>query len=541
MRTAPSSTEVLRPTYARNATLVAAQRAVVDVGILFRFRKQAVRRRHLARVMSLVFLGITLAVAVTPALLPNAGTGDGKSFDIFLLMPTAMAGFLVLAMSSAIASGGGRELIARDQASPYPVSPTTDHLGALLMAPLNIAWMVQAWVLMGSMAFSFGPDRLAQAQIVMLLWLVFATALGQVVAWSMEAVRRWRGGIFVTRGLLVAVAIVAGDIQLTGNISNVLDRVPTLWFFVGATNGWTLRWALTVVVLVAATLVATVLGAVPAHLAARHMPRDEARMETDIHSPRPLARTVLGTLVRTDRASVWRSVPMRRGVMVLAVGPGLVAIFGNLPWSSMTILPGLVASGGALLFGVNAWCLDGRGSLWRENLPVSPVTMFDARAWVLFEFLATASLITIALGALRAGTPNPQELAAVLCTLVVVLLQVVGAALRWSIKNPYPVDLRSARATPAPPAAMVGYSARLATSTTITSLFFSGAAHVPDWRLSVIIAMPCLMWSVGPRAPDPRTLVRPGGPGPGGQHRRRLNDRNQRPSALARRPHSGTA
>ena len=46
-----------------------------------------------------------------------------------------------------------------------------------------------------------------------------------------------------------------------------------------------------------------------------------------------MPRTVLGILVRADRASVWRSVPMRRGVLVLAVGPGLVALFGNLPWS----------------------------------------------------------------------------------------------------------------------------------------------------------------------------------------------------------------
>jgi hypothetical protein len=492
--TAPSSTEVSVPPHIPEGLLTAARRAVVDVGILFRFRRQAVRRRHLARVVSLVFLGVTLGVAIVPAFVPGAG-GPDKAFDIFLLMPTAMAGFLVLAMSSAIASGGGRELLSRDQAGPYPISPTTDHLGALLMAPLNIAWMVQAWVLLGSTAFSLGHHNLVQAQIVMVLWLVLSTALGQVMGWSMEPVRRCRGGIFVTRGLLVAVALTAGVVQLTGNTAHVLDQVPTLWFFLGAIDGWSFRWALTVGVLLAVTAVAVVLGAVPTHLAARRMARDEARMETDLHPPRRLPRSVLGILVRTDRASVWRSVPMRRGVMVLAVGPGLVAIFGNLPWSSMTILPGLVASGGALLFGVNAWCLDGRGSLWRENLPVSPLTMFDARAWVLFEFLATASLITIALGALRAGMPNAEELAAVVCTVVVVLVQVVAAALRWSIKNPYPVDLRSARATPAPPAAMVGYSARLATSTTITSLLFSGAAHVPDWRLSVTIAIPCLMWS----------------------------------------------
>ena len=91
--------------------------------------------------------------------------------------------------------------------------------------------------------------------------------------------------------------------------------------------------------------------------------------------------TVLGILIRTDRASVWRSVPMRRGMLVLAIGPGLVAVFGDLRWSQMTILPGLVASGGALLFGVNAWCLDGRGALWRENLPAAPTALFDARGW----------------------------------------------------------------------------------------------------------------------------------------------------------------
>ncbi len=37
---------------------------------------------------------------------------------------------------------------------------------------------------------------------------------------------------------------------------------------------------------------------------------------------------------RLDRASVWRSVPMRRGITVLGVGPGLVAMIGNMSWSS---------------------------------------------------------------------------------------------------------------------------------------------------------------------------------------------------------------
>jgi hypothetical protein len=355
--------------------------------------------------------------------------------------------------------------------------------------------MLQAWILLGSMAFSFGLKNLFQAQLVMVLWLVFSTCLGQVVAWATEALRRGPYGIAMTRALLGALALSAGVVQLTHHTNAALDKVPTVWVFRGAVSGWGPRWWTAVGFLLVGIVVATVLGAVPAHLAARRMPRDEARMETDQHEPRPMARTVLGTLIRGDRASVWRSVPMRRGVLVLALGPGLVAIFGNLPWPSMTILPGLVASGGALLFGVNAWCLDGRGALWRENLPVAPTVLFDARAWVLTEFLASAALITIGVGALRAGIPNAQEFSALTCTLVVVLLQVVGASLRWSLAHPYPVDLRSARATPAPPAAMVGYSTRLAVSTTVTSLIFSGCARVPEWRLSIVIAIPCVMWS----------------------------------------------
>ena len=42
---------------------------------------------------------------------------------------------------------------------------------------------------------------------------------------------------------------------------------------------------------------------------------------------------------RIDRGSVWRSVGMRRGLLVLGVGPGLVALVAGLPWSTVTLLP----------------------------------------------------------------------------------------------------------------------------------------------------------------------------------------------------------
>ena len=68
----------------------------------------------------------------------------------------------------------GRELLPRDWATPYPVSPTTDHLGALLMAPLNIAWLVQAWAALAATAYVVtARPALLGALVLVLLWAVF--------------------------------------------------------------------------------------------------------------------------------------------------------------------------------------------------------------------------------------------------------------------------------------------------------------------------------------------------------------------------------
>lgn len=489
MPTAASWTEVL------GHALADGRRAVADVGHLVRFRAVTVRRRRSSIGFVLGFLALTTAAAVVPAYTPGAGA-DGRAFDLLLLLPTALAGFLGLAVVSAVASGGGRELLDRDPATVLPVSPTTDHLGALLLAPLNIAWLLQAWTLLGTTAYALGPDHLLTAQVVVLLWLAVATAVAQVVAWTFEGVRRAPHGIAGVRLVTLALLGVALGLQMADALITVLDSLPTRRVVVGMVGGASWSWGATVAALLAALVVAVVLGAVPAHVAARRAPRDELRAESGRYAARRLPRSDLAALVRTDRGSVWRAVPMRRGIAVLAIGPGAVALLGGLPWSTMTILPGLVASGGALLFGVNAWCLDHRGGLWRESLPVEPGTVFAARAWVLAEFLLAASAVTVLLAAVRAGIPSSAELTALLCTVVVVTVQVVGAAMRWSARRPYAVDLRSARATPAPPLAMVGYSTRLALSTTLTGLVFSGLARVPAWEVSVLVAVPFVCWSL---------------------------------------------
>ncbi len=491
MPTVASSTDPVRA-----ARLVTTRRAVADVGHLVRFRASAVRRRSTFRWGAGLLLVVTLAAATLPALLPGAG-GSGKAFDVVLLLPTALAAFLALGIVSAAASGGGRELITREVSAIFPISPTTDHLGALLLAPLNIAWLLQTWMLFGSTAYALGDQvGLACAQVVVLLWVATATATAQAVAWGLEAARRMPHGVLGVRALALALLGAALGLQLSGSLLSLFDRVPTQWVVIGMVTGFDARWLQTVGLLMGLLVVAIVVGAIPAHLAARRIPRDELRVETGTFVARRPPLSDVTALIRTDRGSVWRAVPMRRGIAVLAVGPGLVALLGNLPWSSMTVLPGLVASGGALLFGVNAWCLDGRGALWRESLPVGPGSVFAARAYVLAEFLVAASMVTIALAAVRAGMPNPVELMALVCTLVVVTIQVVAASMRWSAQHPFAVDLRSARATPAPPLSMVGYSTRLAISTTLTGLVFSSLARLPDWRISVLVAVPFACWSL---------------------------------------------
>ncbi|MEN8706366.1 MAG: hypothetical protein ABF306_09550 [Nocardioides marinisabuli] len=469
-----------------------ARRAVADTRALLAFRAASSTRR--LRWALGGFVLVSLAAAVLPATAPGAGDSE-RAFDVLLLLPTTLVALVLVAVVSAVASGGGRELVAREAAAVHPISPTTDHLGALVLAPLNIAWLLQAWGLLAVTAYAVGPERLLPAQVGMVLWVALATAAAQVVAWCVEGVRRLPRGVAAVRAATALVVAVALGLQVTGRLVDVLDRVPTVRLVVVLVGGADPGWALAVAVLALLVVATVALGAVPAHLAARRPPRDELRLESQVHPARRRPRSVLGVLVRTDRASVWRAVPMRRGLGVLAVGPGLVALLGALDWAQLLVLPGLVASGGALLFGVNAWCLDGRGSLWRESLPVDPVRVFWARVLVLAEFLLAASVATVVLGGLRSGVPSPAEAAALLGALVVVTLQVVGAAMRWSLQHPYAVDLRSARATPAPPVRMVGYSARLALTTTLTGLVFSALARLDDPALVLLLAVAPACWS----------------------------------------------
>src|SRR5690242_21404669 len=110
-----------------------------------RFRLAGLRgRARLAAPIALsIMAAITVAAASVPAFVPPQSL---SRHDMLLLLPSAYLSVLVIAVVSAATTGGGRELLPREQAVAFPVSTTTDHLGALAMAPLNVAWLLQCWV-----------------------------------------------------------------------------------------------------------------------------------------------------------------------------------------------------------------------------------------------------------------------------------------------------------------------------------------------------------------------------------------------------------
>lgn len=469
--------------------------AAADLGHLMRFRFQTVRRPRTAAIAVTVLVAVTVVLAVAPAWV--SGIPADRVDTLADLLPAALGGFLLLGIGASMGGGGGRELLPREQAAIHPIGPITEHLGALVLAPLNLAWLLQVWTLLAVSALVVGPDGLLGAQVVVLLWTLFATALAQAVGWWVEGIRRTPHGVIIVRSATIGVGLALLAAQVAGRLDDLVAVLPIADL---AESLGGPRWPLVAGLLVALVIAAIAAGAIPARWALGLPPREELRVESGVHEarPEPHARFFgadLAIVRRLDRGSVWRSVGMRRGLIVLGAGPALVAVIGGLTWDTVLILPGLGASGGALLFGVNAWCLDGRGMLWRESLPVSPATIFDARTLVVAECLIAVSGVPVLVGSLRNGLPPLQIAISLMVCWLVVVVQVLAISMSWSVRRPYAVDLRSPRATPAPHAAMFGYALKLSLVTTLTGMLFIGCAGAGVWWLPVAFGVPFLLWS----------------------------------------------
>jgi hypothetical protein len=440
-------------------------------------------------------LGVVVMVGLTAAsvVLPGRLRLDPELVQATRqYLPAGFLAFLVTTATAVLFSGGGREALPADQVVAFPVGSTTDHLAGLVMAPLNLAWLIQTWTLLAAVSLLSAGGHLAAALLPVVLWVLAGTGVVQLLSWLVEDVRRGPRGELAVRS--AAVLLVAGMVWVvaTGRLLELTAATPAAWAASltarGATGEW-LPWGLGCLVLAAVAAAVVPLGALAARRTGRRPATTQARVETRRYAPRSFPRSDLRALVALDRGSVWRSAPLRRGLLLLSLLPIVVAFAGRLDWLMVPVLPGLVASGGALLFGVNAWALDARGAVWRESLPVPPRTVLLARAWVLVEVLSVAALATLVICGVRAGMPRSAELAAAVGAMVVVVLRTVASALRWSVRRPFAVDLRSVRATPAPPLVMVAYSARLAVGATVTGMAFSVLGRLFPWWWSGLLAL----------------------------------------------------
>lgn len=479
-------------------------RLAIEVPALVAFRLHAGEGRAMRPLVRIVLLTVTVlvvvpaafALALSPLAQASTVTAD-VWFTVLLVQPSAWLLFLVSATVSAAASSGGRELMPRAQSAVLPVSPATDHAGTLLLTPLNVAWSVQVAGLFAVVGIYSGSDLTAFARMwaATLAWVVASTCVAQLVGWGVELVRSYPLGDLAVRGLALTALGVTVWVVLSGTILDLVDQesvasLPALGRKTTAPGVAATGFA----VLVAVAAVAFV-AAVPLVAAiSRRAAVTQQELETRPRPSLPGARTLLGLLIALDVRLVTRSVPLRRGAAALVVLPVTGAALASIPWSGITLLPGLVASAAGLLYGVNAFALDGPGAVWRESLPQPPRLWLDARVVVLMMVVAAPAALAVTAASVRTGqVPTPAQAVAVVCALVVAVVQVVGSCARWSVHRPHPASLRSARDTPAPPASMAGYSFRLAVTTTLTALLFALASRAPHPVVPVVLTLPFLV------------------------------------------------
>jgi hypothetical protein len=188
---------------------------------------------------------------------------------------------------------------------------------------------------------------------------------------------------------------------------------------------------------------------------------------------------------------VWRASALRRGGLVLAVLPGVAAIGVAVPWQSLVVLPGLVAAGAGLLFGINAFCLDGSGALWLASLPHDPRLLARAKLHVLVETVAVAIVVVLVAGSLRSpGSPTAAQVTAILASALACGAVVVATCMSLSVRRPHRADLNGPRDAVAPPGALTLASARLALPAAFIGFVIEGSSHRQMWWVPLATAAP---------------------------------------------------
>jgi hypothetical protein len=464
-------------------------RARTQVLALVRLRWTLVRSRA-------VRFGLLSAVAGIPLLgaLVLAGRSGAEPAALVAVLEAAPAAFLGFGALAVIAplTAGGSELVPSDQLVAYPVRPGTLFLSSLVLAPVNLVWIVQLLVLTAETGFlTLRHGSLGLGLLTSFLYVVACTAVGQAVAWTLIGLRRSSGGRIGIRCALGVLGVLAVVVVRTGHSGDVVDESfgPTVARAVVGDDS-TLWWTATAVLALVA-VVAFATGVRACRWALRR-PADQGADRTSREvRRRGLALTPYQALVVVDRASVWRAPALRRGAIVLAVLPGLAAAGVGMPWRSLVFLPGLVAAGGGLLFGFNAFCLDASGAVWVASLPHPPALVARAKARVTAESVLAAALLAAVIGSIRAiGTPTVTELTAIVASAATCSLLVVALCLSTAVKRPHRADLNGPRDAVAPPGAMVLTSTKLALPAALLGGVLEASTSSAVWWVPLVIALP---------------------------------------------------
>jgi hypothetical protein len=408
--------------------------------------------------------------------------------------PGAFLGFGLLAVVAPLTAGGGQHVVPPDQLVAYPVRPSTHFLGGLLLAPVNLVWVLQLFVLVATTAWlSLDGGGLLPA-LTTTAFVVAVTVTGQALAWLVVGARQSRAGRVAVTAAWVVLGVVALAAVRTEGLDRVLVRGPSrlvVHAIVAGAAGHLSGWLPVTASLAALALVAVPLGAWACAWALRRPSDAHVLRHTATVRRRRGRPSVLRELIAVDRASVWRAPALRRGALVLGMLPGVLAAAAQVPWESLIVLPGLVAAGAGLLFGINAFALDGSGSLWLASLPVAPRVRLLSKAVVLTETVGGAVAVAALSAAVRSpGHPTSAQLTGIASSAVTCAAMVVAFCLSASLRRPHRADLRGPRDAIAPPGALTAASARLALPCALVAMLLAASSHARTAWLPPAVAAP---------------------------------------------------
>jgi hypothetical protein len=452
--------------------------------------RSPVRRAAVVAGLSLLLMLLAVMVVTTVRAIPTLGLPVDLATQALLVYPAALLLFTVVAIVAPFLAGGAIELFPPSQLVAYPISARTRFAASLLLMPLNITWLLQVVLLTFLVAIGgSGTGTTWTLALVTATFVLCATIAGQALAWAGAAVRQKRVGRWTTNAAGIVLVVLAGLNLSQDTLLDIADASPLLPLLGSGLAPPGPRLVLTLALLAVVAVVARRMGVIAVGWTLRLGNESSGHREGALQRRRTPSESPYRALLVVLLASVWRSRPVRRGVLLLIFMPIAVAAVAELEWSEIVALPGLVAAGAALLFGVNGFSLLGGGAAWLESQPLSPRALLGALAATIGTIVGGATVLTtLGVGLFAPGDPNTAEVVALLSGAVASIAWITATSVRLSVRAPHQADLRGNRDAPAPPGTMAGYSFRLAGTVGLLGLTLVATAQLQLPQAAVVLA-----------------------------------------------------